>query len=268
MTPLCIVAKTQRELDDALRLRWTVFGQEKRLLGDSPPGAPREVDCFDTLESTVHLIVYMGLQPVATTRLLLPNPEVVQITGTCHGLSLEQKIDLSDMQSPTIRLAESTRYCVLEEWRRKPEVLICLQAGLYEESLRRGVTHWVGSANMESDSQADVAIMIQVAAARGWVSPLWRERALAPSVPPVTPSAPFYTPGQRAQAHEDRLEGLKMPRTLSLFVQRWGARFISKPLYDAYFHRFSIPLIAALSEFPASTRALFKAVSARASRAA
>jgi len=55
---------------------------------------------------------------------------------------------------------------------------------------------------------------------------------------------------------------------LALFAHKMGARFISRPLYDAHFRRFSMPLIAALDELPASTLALFDALDAGARRAA
>lgn len=268
MTPVyCLVASTQRQLDDALRVRWTVFGQELGLIGGPLPPAPREVDCFDTLETTVHLVVYAGSRPVATSRLLLPSLEVARVTGGYLGIALEQKLDLASVGSPGIRLAESTRFCILKEWRHS-EVLLRLQAGLYQESRRLGVTHWIASANTETDSGEDAAVLSQVAAHRSWVSHRWRVQAREPSRPPVVPSAPLYTPAERVRAREGRLDGLRMPRTLMLFAHKMGARFISEPLYDTHFRRFSMPLIAALDEIPASTLALFDTLDAASTRAA
>ncbi len=38
MTSLaCLVASTQRQIDDALRVRWQVFGEELRLIGGPVP---------------------------------------------------------------------------------------------------------------------------------------------------------------------------------------------------------------------------------------
>jgi len=39
-----------------------------------------------------------------------------------------------------------------------------------------------------------------------------------------------------------------------------GARFISEPLYDASFHRFTLPLIAALDDIPTRTLERFSAL--------
>lgn len=268
MTALsCLVATTQRQLDDVLRVRWDVFGEELRLLCGPPPAARREVDCFDTLETTVHLVVYAGSRAVATARLLLPNAEVARVLGGHLGIPLEGKLDLSGVGGAGVHLAESMRFCILKEWRHS-EVLVRLQAGLYQESLRRGVTHWIASANTETDSVEDAALLARLAVRRGWQSPRWRVAAREPSLPPASPSAPFYTDLERARAREGRLEGLRMPRTLALFAHKVGARFIGEPLYDKHFRRFSMPLAAALSEIPASTLALFRARSDGVSHAA
>jgi hypothetical protein len=263
----CLVATTQGQLDDALRVRWAVFGEELRLLGGPLPIVPREVDCFDTLPTTVHLVVYAGPRPVATSRLLLPNPEVKLLTGRRLGIALEQKLDLSGVEDSGLCLAESTRFCILKEWRHS-EVLVRLQAGLYQESRRLGVSHWIASANTETDSPEDANLLFQVAFSQGLVSPRWKVRTLASHAPPEFPVAPLYTPLERARARQGQLTGLRLPRTLSLFARKIGARFIGMPLYDAGFRRFSMPLIAALDEIPDSTLALFDALDTGAPRAA
>ena len=268
MMPLsCLVATTQRQLDDALRIRWAVFGEELHLIGGPTPLAPREVDCFDTLPTTVHLVVYAGAKPVATARLLLPNPEVAHLSGKRLGIALEQKLDLSGVNGSGLSLAESTRFCILKEWRHS-EVLLRLQAGLYWESRRFGVSHWIASANTETDSAEDADLVFQVAVHQGLMSPRWQVRTLDPHAPPEVPRAPLYTPRERIHARQGQLSSLRLPRTLALFARKMGARFLGAPLYDAGFRRFSMPLIAALDEVPASTLALFAALDAGASHAA
>lgn len=255
----CRVAATQRQLDDALRVRGAVFGTELGLLGSRAATTLREVNGFDTLETTVHLVVYADERPVATARLLLPNPEVARATGEHLGIDLERKLDLSGVGGPGLMFAESTRFCVLKEWRQS-EALVWLQAGLYAESRRRGVTHWIASANMETDSAEDARLIFQVAAHQGLVSQRWRARAHTPPEPPATPSTFHFTPSERARARQGQLEGLRMPRVLSFFAHKMGARFIAEPLYDEGFHRFSLPLVAALDEIPARTLARFDAL--------
>jgi hypothetical protein len=265
-TVRCVIASEQRQLDDALRVRWAVFGAELGLLG-APPPAPRDVSCFDTLETTLHFVVYAGDKAVATSRLLLPNAEVARTSGMRLGIELEQKLDLSAVDAPGMRLAETTRYCVMSGYRGS-EVLLRLQSEMYRESRRRGVTHWIASANTETDCEQDALIAFQVAARLKCVSPRWRVTPHEATRPPEVPEAPLYTPEERLRACQGHLEGLRLPRTLSLFSKKLGARFISEPLYDARFHRYATPLVAELDAIPASTLAWFDALSAGASRAA
>ncbi|QSQ25165.1 GNAT family N-acetyltransferase [Pyxidicoccus parkwayensis] len=263
----CRVANTQRELDDALRVRWAVFGGELRLMTGRTPPSRREVSCFDTLDTTVHLVVYADRKPVATARLLLPNLEVARDAGGQLGIELEQKLDLTGIASPTRLFAETARFCVLEKWRHS-EAVARLHASIYEESRRLGVTHWIAAANLDTDSVEDAHLVYRVAEHRGWLSPRWRVKVSAPGEPPATPSDPLYTSAERARARLGQLEGLRMPRAPSLFARKMGARFIAEPIYEAGFRRFTLPLIAALDEIPASTLARFKALESHVSRAA
>ena len=260
MTSLyCLVASTQRQIDDALRVRWAVFGEELRLIGGPGPAAPREVNCFDTLETTIHLVVYAGCRPVATARLLLPNTEVAHSTHGHLGIDLEQKYDLSCVGGQSMSLAESTRFCVVKDYRR-PDVLLRLQSSLYQESRRRGVTHWIASANTETDSAEDAALLYQVVDHKGLVHPRWRVQAREHSQPPAVARAPLYTPAERERARLGWHDSLRLPRTLGLFAHKMGARFLGEPIYDTHFRRYAMPLIAALDDVPASTLALFDAV--------
>ena len=256
----CLIATTQQQLDDAVRVRWSVFGAELSLLA-SPPAAPREVSCFDTLATTVHFVVYAGLQPVATMRLLLPNAEVARATGRPLGLELEQKLELSALCVPGVAVAETTRCCVLRAWRGS-EALVLLNAAMYRESRRRGVTHWVACANMETDSAEDAGWVYQVAARRGLLCERFRVQPRAATPGPAAASAPLYTPEHRALARAGQLDTLRLPPALGLFSRKLAARFPGEPLYDAHFRRYALPLVSALEELPASTLRLFEAAAA------
>ncbi|WP_240462427.1 GNAT family N-acetyltransferase [Myxococcus sp. CA018] len=119
----CRVVATQQELDDALRVRWVVFGGELRLMARRGLPTQREVNGFDTLSSTVHLVVYVEHEPVATVRILLPNPEVASSTGGVLGVEMEQRLDLTGLVEPGQVVAEAARFCVLRQWRHS-EALI------------------------------------------------------------------------------------------------------------------------------------------------
>jgi len=265
-TLYCLIATTQKHLDDALRVRWTVFGSELGLIAQQPP-ALREVSCFDTLETTLHFIVYDDQRPVATARLLLPNPEVARDTGRPLGIDLEQKLDLAPLCVPGVSPAETTRYCVLRRWRGS-EALLMLNAAMYQESRRRGVSHWVAAANMETDSLEDARRVCRVAARESLVSERWRVEPRLRPEGPSEPVAPLYSPEQRQRADEGQLDGLRMPRTLALFSRKLGARFVGDPLYDTQFRRYALPLVSALDDIPPSTLAHFEALTTDSRRAA
>ncbi|RKG70318.1 GNAT family N-acetyltransferase [Corallococcus sp. CA054B] len=256
----CRVATAQRELDDALRIRYRVFGEEMRMLGPKRPRAPREADCFDTLRSTSHVVVYAGAEPVATARLLTPNAEVAAFADTVMGLDIEKKLDLSELVAPGRVFAETTRYCVTRSYRNS--AVLRLQAGLYRESRRRGVTHWIAAANMETDSQEEADLYFLAAARRGWVSDGFRVRTREFPPSPSEPLAARLTAEERAQAREGHLDALRMPPVLSLFADKMGARFIAPPHFDPAFNRFTVPLVAALDAIPQRTLNLFASLDA------
>ena len=256
----CRVATAQRELDDALRVRYQVFGEELRMLGPKRPRAPREADCFDTLRTTAHVVVYAAGEPVATVRLLTPNAEVAAFADTVVGLDIEKKLDLSRLVVPGRVFAETTRYCAIQGSPRK--AVLKLQAGLYRASLERGVTHWIAAANMETDSQEEADLYYLAAARRGWVTDAFRVRTRDFPPPPAEPLAPRLTPEQRARARQGHLKALRMPRIVSLFAEKLGARFIAPPHFDPTFNRFTVPLVAALEAIPPATLRLFASLDA------
>ncbi len=255
------VATTQRELDDALRVRWAVFGGELQLMAGRPPPTQREVNGFDTLATTVHVVVYDADEPVATVRLLLPNADVARASGGVLGVELEQRLDLSGLAGPGQVVAEAARFCVRRQWRHS-DAVIRLQAGFYAESRRRGVTHWLAAANLETDSEEDARLIQEAVAYRGWLSPYWRPRTVEASSGPSFPSTPFYAPEERAWAVAGQWERVRLPRAPALVARRMGARFISEPLYDPGFRRFTLPLIAAVDDIPTGTLNRFAALNA------
>lgn len=245
----CFIVKTRAELDDALRVRFQVFGQEMGLLDMPAPRVPREINEFDTLPTTTHFIAYVRDEPIATVRLLLPNKEVARESGQRFGLDLESKFDLSGLSAPSMVLAETTRFCVRKEWRGSGAVML-LHTRMREESLRQGITHWVASANTETDAIEDAQLIHRVAAARGLVSQRFSVTPKVNAPVPTSPRVPFYTSEERRRGQRGDVSGLRLPRTLALFANSMGARFTGKPIYDVHFRMFSIPLIAPLDTEP------------------
>ncbi|WP_437955581.1 GNAT family N-acetyltransferase [Sorangium sp. So ce119] len=248
----CRIAHTRKDLDDALRIRWEVFGQELDLIA-AAPAAPREVDPYDTLDTTVHFVVYADGQPIATTRLLLPNPEIAFARRGWLGLDLESRFDLGALHVQGLSLAEVTRFCVLSR-HRSSGALDALHAAMLEESRHRGITHWVAAVNAETDHAGDAKIILQVASALGLVSPRVQVSPLGGDHPPTSPGFPFYSDEERVRAHSGALGGLRLPRPLRVFTRRMAARFIGPARYDSRFRRFAVPLFASVEEHARAPR--------------
>lgn len=246
-----IVARTSREIEDAQRVRYQVYVEEEGLLPASVGVDGREVSPLDEQATTLHLLIYEGDEPVGTVRLLEAKRPFDEAR---FGLDLESKVDLRALALPGLVPAEVTRYCVLRRYRRTG-VTAALFEGLFVESLRRGVTHWVAGANMETDVPEDAEIAYRVVIDKALASDRFRAEARGPAPALARRARPLYTDSQRSRALSGDLAGIELPPTLSLFAYRMGARFLGPPIYDAYFDVFALPLVSALADIAARRRA-------------
>lgn len=244
----CIIAETKKQVDDALRVRWKVFVDECQYLQRAPYVTRREFDAFDSLETTIHFVGYVDGEAAATVRLLLPNEEVAAESNTDFGIDLEGKYDLAQFREAGIRLAECPRSSVVRKFQRTG-ILMHLYAEMYRTSRRTGVTHWVASANTETDHPGDADHVYRLAEESGFVSGRWHVHARHESPAP---------PQSRHRLFEDVTKPAVFPRTLGIFAQTMGARYIGKPVYDAGFHMYAIPLALNLDEVPYELRCSFE----------
>lgn len=261
----CIIAGTEREKTDAQRVRRKVYVEEEALLPASVGVDGREIDALDDREGTLHFIVYEGQEAVGTVRLLQSSAEVERTESGRLGLDLESKFDLGALCAPGIVPAEVTRYCVLRRY-RSTGVTTALFSGLYAESARRGITHWVAGANMQTDFAEDADLAYRIAQLEELMNEQLRAEPRAHDLPETPRRRPYYTEEQRRCARNGEIAGLDLPRTLALFAARMGARFIGPPVYDAYFNVFALPLVATLADIAASrasARGLHKQEGAR-----
>ena len=252
MTPAlrCATAHTPRQIADAQRVRWRVYGEEEHLL---PPSAAvedgREVDARDADDAAVHLVVYAGDEPVGTVRLLLARSGAGARPGGRLGLDLDANVDLGALCEAGVVAAEITRYCVLRRY-RCTGVAKMLYGALQTESRRRAITCWLAAANMETDYAEDAALAYELLRARNLVDARWRAEPRRAHAVRSQRRRPWYTDEQRRRAASGDGANLPLPRTLTLFAIRMGARFIGPPMYDDYFNVFALPLVAS----PAGTQ--------------
>lgn len=242
----CILAQTQRRIDDALRIRFDVFARELGYIEAHERSIPRECDAFDTLDTTFHLVAYDGQTPVGAVRMLLPNSEIARAHGTLFGLPIETHYDLRAISGTCRRPAETTRFCVLSQYRGSPVASI-LHAGALRLSIRLGVTHWIAGANMETDAIDDAMIIQRALVLRGFVrDDLCLERRTA-LVPPLYPRRPFYDDRVRSRALAGD-SSVPLPRTIDSYARCLKARFVGPPMFDQRFRMCSLPFIADVSE--------------------
>lgn len=246
----CIIARTEREIIDAQRLRWKVYGEEEGLLPASVCIGGRELDALDYRDTTTHFLVYEGQEAVGTVRLLEPSAGVEERQGGRVGLALESKLDLSAFAAPGIEPAEITRFCILRQYRRTG-VAKALFSALHAESERRGITHWVAGANMETDCAEDAVLAYRVAHEKKLMNDRFAAAPRADERPQTPRGRPCYTEEQRLRAQEGDIAGLRLPRPLSVFATSMCARFIGPPVYDTYFNVFALPLVASIVEIAA-----------------
>lgn len=241
-----LVVRTLSGIADAQRVRNQVFVQEKALLREAASMFDREVDAYDDLETTIHFVAYADEDPVGAVRLVRPNAEVARAIGQPIGIDLATRYDLGPFAIAGVSLAEVSRFCVLPA-HRGSAVLGELYLAMFRESMRVGMTHWVGAGNAETDALEDAEIAYRIARRDGLVSPRWRvsPRPGASAEGPSTRR--LYSEEERIRAGEGDLEGLRFPRTLKTFAGL-AARYIGPPIRERGYTVCSLPLVVDMAD--------------------
>jgi hypothetical protein len=240
------IVDTQEKIADAQGVRYHVFVKEKGLVSRHAATLGREMDGYDDLETTLHFIAYVDGAPAATARLIRPNRGVAQRIGQPIGVDLAARYDLGPFVRAGVSIAEVSRMCVVPE-HRGAAVLCALYLAMVRESVRVGLTHWVGAGNAETDALEDAEIAYRIAERDGLVSPRWRV-VPRPDASASGPSVrPFYTPAERARARAGDLRGMRLPRTLSTFG-RLAARYMGRPIRERGYSVCSLPLVVDLAD--------------------
>ncbi len=241
----CRVVRTVSELSEAVRARWLVFAEEAKLMVPSPGlSLGVEHDDFDLIDSTLHFVAYHGSEVVGAARLLLPNSRVANDNGLAFGLEMEKQFELDHGALGQEKLAEPGRLCVRAAW-QGTRAFPLLYKAMKEESLRRGVTMWVGAANTNTDSRVDAMIAYKLAERRGLAYPWGVIRARPGEGASGMSETPLYDVGARARVELDELGELRLPTTMSLYA-RVGARYLPGIRYDRVFRRYAIPFVVEL----------------------
>jgi L-ornithine Nalpha-acyltransferase len=247
MSPInCRIAESRKEIDDALRIRYLVFAQELENIDPVRHAIPREVDSFDMLETTIHFVAYLNGAPVGAARMLTPNVEIARVTNTLYGFDLESKFDLTNLARPNIQPAETMRYCVLASARKKPVAGVMIREAV-RISRRLGITHWLGSATLETTTHETAARIESVGATLGFAH---RDIRIAPRTMtcPSNDIRQHFLNTSACRLSQSPPSNVEFPRVLTMYARRLGARMIGPPLYDARFRGYSIPILMAMAD--------------------
>lgn len=242
----CRIAETRKEIDDATRVRHEVFAQELENLDPVRHAVPREVDAYDPLLTTIHLVAYVDGKAVGAARIITPNAEIARATGTLFGFEIESKFDLTNLALQNLQLAETMRYCVVARARRLPVAAALLREGV-RVSRDLGITHWIGSSTIETSVPEVAARVESEGASLGIVH---RDIRITPRKAACPVRAPQNARFEASECCLSRIRpsNFNFPRVLSMYSQRLGARIIGPPLYDARFRGYSIPILIAVAE--------------------
>ena len=241
------VAEGPAAIAECQRIRHRVYVLEKQLLRHDIQDQDREVDEYDALDTTVHLLVRVDGEAAATVRLLRPNPHVAGAFGQAIGIGLAARYDLAPLAVPGVSVAEGSRLCVVPE-HRGGSVFDALSGAMIREGLRLGLTHLVIAANAETDSIEDAEIAYRIAEGDELVSTRFRVVPRRGASVPGPSERGFYTAEERARAHAGNLEGLPLPRLLRAFAERLAARYMGPPIREKGYTVCSLPAVIDLDE--------------------
>lgn len=147
------VAKTEKEVDDALWVRHEVFVVEDGKFGGKPLPSERIVDRYDTFPGVYNIIVYEEEQPVATMRL---------VKESAIGLPAYEHYDFSNYRDSVARermsrelpgapvFGSAGMLAVRNEWRARRDVVRAMFKVAAGVSLSAGATHIVVVVNHET----------------------------------------------------------------------------------------------------------------------
>ena len=151
------LAKSAREIDDALWLRHEVFVVEDGRFGGKPLRGERLVDRFDAFPDTSHMVAYENDEPVATVRL---------IKDSGIGMPVDELYDFGPIRSQLlagamaangrppgavqVQFGSAGMFAIRANWRRRRDVIRAMFRMAAAALHRCGVTHVLAVVNHET----------------------------------------------------------------------------------------------------------------------
>lgn len=219
------VANSIEQLDAACQLRYEIFVSELRSRAAGQYPGLREIDSFDTLPTTKHVLVYHCQDLVATVRILMPNADVAAANRTQYGLDLEKLYSIRGLAA-TARPAEIPRSSVRAEYRRT-RALALLYRKCREVAATEEISHFLATSMTETDSWRDANSLKERLISGGW----WYDKVTAVLNRDCSPR-------EHSQLTLTNFEPEKQT-PLGVFL-KGGARVIGGPFFDTERYCFAI----------------------------
>ena len=202
----------------------------------------REINGFDVLPTSRVFVAYVGDEAVGTVRLTMPNAELAAQYNIDFGLPAAIVWDLRAVPTDA-RIVEINRVAVLSRFRGRG-VIGPLYAAAHRAARAARYTHWIGTTLTGTDDECDAEIVAAVMSLRGGFLAAPRLLARKPAV--GAGRRPLFDTRQRARAAQGDFVGFRLSPALR-FHLRTQVTVIGRPLYDAAFAEYLVPIVADLS---------------------
>ncbi|MEQ9060871.1 MAG: cyclic nucleotide-binding domain-containing protein [Gammaproteobacteria bacterium] len=152
------LAKTAKEIDDALWLRHEVFVIEDGKFGGEPLHGNRLVDRFDAFPNAYHVVAYEDGEPIAAMRLLkdsdvgMPCDELYDFS-TCRAQARAGEIPVSrrpNAPKVPVEFGSAGMLAIRGPWRRRRDVIRAMFRMAATVCHRYGATHILVAVNYET----------------------------------------------------------------------------------------------------------------------
>lgn len=154
MTITLKIARSEKEVDDALWLRHQVFVIEDGKFGGKPLPGERILDRYDAFPDVYNIVVYERDEPVATMRMVkessLGTPADEYFDFGPYREQAAGEMAMAGMHDPTPILGSAGMLAVRNEWRSRRDVIRAMFKVAAGVSMHSKVTHIVVAVNYET----------------------------------------------------------------------------------------------------------------------
>jgi putative hemolysin len=243
------IARTERDVEAASRVRHAVFVEEAGALGHLVTTAG--IETVDVDRHATHLVARDHGRVIGTVRVQEPTPALADGRRPIFGMAGEEHYDYAPLRDAGLRFVEIGRSAVLRA-HRSPRVIADLWKAAVLLANRRGKDHFIGVVHINFTDSLDDARIVHAKLARdGALHPRFDLRSRSKASPPERAEYPILSDAERAAP-----ESVSLPSLFTLF-RRIGLRACSAPVFMADTRRVGLGMLAGPDTFPPETKRFF-----------